>query len=455
MKIYNAARYIQTELSYDEDKKEYHFQTNAHDNWGSRDEVAFAYEKYDFSYGERSTLIMETAITSFVESENHASVGLMIRGDDVPEAANAFLLIRRNTVFLTFRTTDGTSTHSYRSVIAGGLRYPLYLKLELTGSMATGSYRLSETEAWQKVGAVQIGFGTQVLAGIAGYSYVPDYPITATLRDYCVTHVNRKPVEVSASDSKRELPPDTLYFEDFEKGVVNTNPRNGFCWTEVTCANIVETEAADGGHTCAWFKDHMDGIHFVGSRKWADYAFSMDVKFPANIATEDSNTLVLFVRHREMDFYGRFHYGVFFTGGNRLEIRKAYASAQHVSGDQRVVAQTSFSYLEGLGKWHHLRLDVFDNTITVFWDEKEILRYVDSDPFICPVGKVGFMTENAAVYLDNISVRELEDPLGGAYDNLVGGLWDQPTPANFVYSYDEAEHQSSYISDTKGNCTTY
>ena len=32
MKIYNAARYIQTELSYDEDKKEYHFQTKENPN---------------------------------------------------------------------------------------------------------------------------------------------------------------------------------------------------------------------------------------------------------------------------------------------------------------------------------------------------------------------------------------------------------------------------------------
>ena len=42
----------------------------------------------------------------------------------------------------------------------------------------------------------------------------------------------------------------------------------------------------------------------------------------------------------------------------------------------------------------------------------------------------------ARAYIGKIEVRELPDPLGGAYDNLIGGNWDRPAPGNFQYSYD-------------------
>ncbi|MCI5546426.1 MAG: hypothetical protein PUG91_09710 [Clostridiales bacterium] len=33
-------------------------------------------------------------------------------------------------------------------------------------------------------------------------------------------------------------------------------------------------------------------------------------------------------------------------------------------------------------------------------------------------------------------MTELEDPIGGTYDNLIGGGWDQPPPADFRYNYE-------------------
>ena len=58
------------------------------------------------------------------------------------------------------------------------------------------------------------------------------------------------------------------------------------------------------------------------------------------------------------------------------------------------------------------------------------------------------MTEDTSVYLDNFIVTEIEDPLGGAYDNLIGGLFDEPAPADFVYDID-AEEDSLFISNSE------
>ncbi len=444
MKIYNTADFIKTDFTYDSEKNEYCMKTNGKDGWWKKDELALVYDRYEILYGERSVLRLETTITEFEEYEFNASAGLMIRCDDVPEAANAFLLIRRNNVLLTFRKNAGEDTHCRQSSVNGGIKYPIKLRIEMVGSVVTGSYCLADSDEWKKVGSVSLPNTTEVLAGFSGYAVSPQCPITVKFTDYQTYLENKEPISISGSGEKAELSEDVLFFEDFETGEVNTNPRNGFCWSNVFGANIVETEDANGNPTYAWFKDHMDNIHTVGSKRWADYSLEADIKFPEEVDKQEDNVFGLFVRQREMDFYGFFNYGIFLKKGNQLEIRKTLASNANYNKYAQPVAKTDFEYLNDPGEWHHIRVDAFDNKITVFWDGTELLEYVDNAPLICPVGKVGFMTENTAVYIDNFTVRELDDPLGGAYDNLVGGLWDQPTPEDFVYSYDESKPQISY-----------
>ena len=49
-------------------------------------------------------------------------------------------------------------------------------------------------------------------------------------------------------------------------------------------------------------------------------------------------------------------------------------------------------------------------------------------------------TDSIDIYFDNIIVTKLDDPIGGDYDNFIGGNWDENIPdyaQNFADKYDK------------------
>ncbi len=95
----------------------------------------------------------------------------------------------------------------------------------------------------------------------------------------------------------------------------------------------------------------------------------------------------------------------------------------------------------GDGVFHKMKIRVFDNIITGYWDGKEILRVVDdivmpgwsgsrsSYTMVITKGEVGIATYETDCYVDNIIVTDLNDPLGGDYDNYIEGNWNQAVPS--------------------------
>ena len=77
-----------------------------------------------------------------------------------------------------------------------------------------------------------------------------------------------------------------------------------------------------------------------------------------------------------------------------------------------------------------MQIDVIDNKITVYWDDKQIAYGEDNDTskFFNGFGGIGLYSDKATVSVDNIYVRKLEDYLGGDYDNYIGGKFDEKTP---------------------------
>ena len=88
-------------------------------------------------------------------------------------------------------------------------------------------------------------------------------------------------------------------------------------------------------------------------------------------------------------------------------------------------------YLANLGQTNHVRIDAFDNRITVYWNDQVLFDYVDDSSNHIDIhctGNIGFAVYHASVELDNIVVKKLDDPLGGDYDNIIGGRFDEPIP---------------------------
>ena len=94
------------------------------------------------------------------------------------------------------------------------------------------------------------------------------------------------------------------------------------------------------------------------------------------------------------------------------------------------------------GKKNNLRMDLLDNTIKIYWNDEEVISYVDdlsentnANRIEIPAyGNIGVYGSNVTVNVDNIMVRKLEDPLGGDFDNFIGGRWNEPISKE-LYQY--------------------
>lgn len=105
----------------------------------------------------------------------------------------------------------------------------------------------------------------------------------------------------------------------------------------------------------------------------------------------------------------------------------------------------------GDGKYHNLKIRVFDNVITGYWDGVKVLEFTE-DPnnivmpssggsranktMIFTKGEIGIASFETDCYVDNILVTDIEDPLGGDYDNYIEGNWDQAVP-DYLESWTE------------------
>ena len=88
------------------------------------------------------------------------------------------------------------------------------------------------------------------------------------------------------------------------------------------------------------------------------------------------------------------------------------------------------------GKKHNLRMDMLDNTVKIYWDDEEVMSYVDDTGRldIPAYGNIGLFASNVTVNVDNVTVRKLEDPLGGDFDNFISGRWNEPISKD-LYQY--------------------
>lgn len=98
-----------------------------------------------------------------------------------------------------------------------------------------------------------------------------------------------------------------------------------------------------------------------------------------------------------------------------------------------------------------IRVDTFDNKIDVYFDGEHLISWGDTDrqnvsadssaifketQYPNLVGCVGFYTKSISAVVDNLVVTKLNDPIGGDYDNQIGGMFDEPIPDYIRERYD-------------------
>ena len=214
----------------------------------------------------------------------------------------------------------------------------------------------------------------------------------------------------------------------------------------------------DEGYTNRWLSlEYADKLtaFFAGDRRWTDYTFKADITFTTTSIKTEKNAVHFYVRHTDYDQYGYENYTVSLINGDTLRLSQRTGTKQYYGQGLVALAEVPLKYIEfdSVGNLandqkHTIEITAFDNIITVKWDGAEVLSYTDngddaksglnsngSGYEVKTSGCIGFNAEGACITLDNIYVYKLDDPLGGDYDNEIGGSWNKARPDEFLNEF--------------------
>lgn len=443
--------------------------SNTYVAWYESDDIAFAYNRYDIGDNPKDNLSVETTVVS-QESVTpgkslhlNASTGLMMRDTLDSDGAEVFLHLRSECIMMVYRMKKGNDGSVAIQTNISPI-YPVELKLTREGKLFTGYYRPVGTDRWFKVGSCAALFNGPTYAGIANHSCDKDVFNKSVCKNFkaygsgSYSGGSDNPSNSGGSSSGTssiegpvpEDPPieeNTLLRETFSDGSLTegeasvTNP----IWSDSSVGEIV---ALDDGNR-ALFMDYTDKYDFIGDKTWTDYSASMDFKFAPSAIVQNNNKLNLYFRHIEQAAYGVFDYYVAVESynvlkdgklqkdeagntvrSNKLVLRKRLRSGFLKEGTA-LAEYTELGEIMGDNLFHNITVNALDNKITIYFDGNKVIEYEDTEDLMNLLGCVGVGSGGTAVYVDNITVTKLEDPLGGDYDNYIAGRFDEPEP-NYI-----------------------
>ncbi len=439
------------------DGEKYTINTNSYCMWWEADDIAFAYNNYVADYGDKGTITVETTVLSRdlykgTELHSNGSTGIAIRDNDSADSPSVYLHARANWIGVVYRTKAGVLT--ILSTDDGAPpKFPVKLKMEKTGNAVKSYYMNDGDNNWISLGTVYVKMDKTVMAGVAAHNGTNGNDwITTDFSDFKVTVEGPEGSkydpgagsgageEEGPTEPENYMPPDPgltdniLFRETFTDGsLVNPTAEN-----ENAIANpIWESELGEpqyaeivtDGDNRYWHRRFTSDEYYFPNTKWTDYSLSADMKFGDETIPDAINQVNFYVRHRAMIAYGYFGYRVEFTYGKYVKIHK-YALSSNPMAD-RVVASVTLEDTYLTKDWTTWRVDAFDNKITVYIGDKEVISYTDEgegDVSCNSLGGIGIGSDGADFYIDNIVVRKLDDLLGGDYDNQIAGNWDEDIP---------------------------
>ncbi len=444
----------------------YTLRSNTYVAWFESDDIAFAYNQYNIGDSSKDNLDMQMTVVSQTPEtagkvlHENASVGIMMRDSLDANGAEVFLHIRQQKIMMVYRMKKGdTDSRAIETVILPF--YPVELRLVREGKLFTGYYREVGPDRWLMVGSCAALFQGPTYGGIA----------THTCEESTMSKVVCKNVKAkgsgsysggsddspssggSSSGGTSSIEPgpedapveeNVLLRETFSDGSLTagevsvTNP----IWKNPSSENIVFLE--DGNRV--WHRDYADGYDFIGDQTWTDYTASVDFMFANSTIPQNDNQFNFHFRNIQQDMYGVFDYYVGVESysvtkdgkiqkdeaGNvirntKLVLRKR-TTAYYQTDGTALAECAEIGNVIGDNTFHNIKVEALDNHFKIYFDGKLAIDYTDENYLKNLLGCVGISSYNTSVYVDNIIVTKLEDPLGGDYDNYIGGRFDEPAP---------------------------
>lgn len=442
------------------DGEKYNIKTNAYVMWTENDDIAFAYKNYKVAYADKGKITVSATILSRDAIggalHDNGSTGIAIRSGDSADAPSVYLHCRNNWIGIVYRTKKGAAT--IKSNEGDAPKFPVKLRLEKQGNTVNGYYQNNGSNNWVKLNTVYVKMDETVMAGIAAHSCSQQTFIDTSFNDFKVSiegpagskyNEDTDPSSgSSSSEEENKLPPDPpltdniLFRETFTDGSLVNKNEDGKETADNPYWDNGENEAqyADivtDGDNRYWHRSFSTDDYHFDNDSWADYSLSADLKFGKETIESGVNQVNFYVRHRKQVAYGYFGYRVSLEYGKYVRVYKYFMTGNYLYSHYKI-AETALdeTYLDK-DNWHTWTVDAFDNKITVYRDGEVKCEAVDNDIGNISVngfGGIGFGSDGADLYVDNIIVRKLDDLMGGSYDNFIGGNWDSDVP-DYIKDY--------------------
>lgn len=442
----------------------YSITSNGFATWYDKDSFSFAYKKYYFNYGKKAVFNCEAEVLSFDGIQMNAGAGLMIRSSLSPDAANVSMHFRPDYICTTHRAVKGAMSSLTKATdISTKTFYPVKFKLVLEKNKVTCYYMKNGDDKYTLYCTAPFSMESNyIYFGVSAYSQDKNYTATTTFKgvNYELwapegTELVENPEEDSSSsptepeEPEIKLPDDLPVAEDVLLSETFTD--NSLTEGEESVTNPIWRTTGDqyelytdetslDRYLKLDFASNLQNF-YAGNQNWTDYEVSAKIRFTKDTSFNLTNGLYFYVRHTDINIYGNEDYVI---GFNSKSTGEAVTSAVNpkviiatctgrgddiaVSSSCTIQAEKSFDYLSDLGTEHTVRIKAFDNVITVYWDDEELLSWTDNTEIFKGTGGIGFSGDNCCVEIDDIKVVKLEDLMGGDYDNLIGGGWDTERP---------------------------
>ncbi len=459
--------YYQHTSSLEQGDGSYAITTNSYVEWFDQDDIAFAYKHYGVKTNKRDYIELTCEVNYFTAPDgsefdradtHNPSTGVEFRSGLENNSSFYYLHLRNEGVItLVYRDSNYATSLFSCSAQENIYRlqpedYPVKMKITMSGTTFQAFFQVNGSDEWQGTTPVKlVDFTSGVYAGVAAHSGSEAKPLEATFQNLTITGEQSMNIsgggEGGTPTEPEEVDPDPVYTdanlllqETFTDGSLNngtdqvTNP----IWDSFTTKNGISIKNIQGNRML--YCEYANGMDFIGSEKWTDYSASMDFMYDVEQVDEaDANVIGLVVRSVPNIYYGYQNYVICISGGTELCIYKSFMQYVTLLDSSKLMKSVALpeSILKD-DKIHNIKVACLDNQLTVYLDGVEMLTYVDDGNVdwgygggmdeVNSKGSVGLMFDGTFAYVDNIVVTKMEDPVGGDYDNAIGGNWDVPVP---------------------------
>lgn len=451
----------------------YTIETNSWGSWFESDNMHFACTNAPFNTGKESVLTINTTFDSVL---NFKQFGIMVRKSLDAESESCWLNFDSDRVRIDYREAKTAMCDWARNSYKVDTSQKVHMKVVIQKERGIVEFYVQiggniEDENWQKLTSKSLSFlktSSELYVGVGVATEDASVFANVTFSNFSVNlqapegyKIEDEPTpggDDKPSEPEVELPDDlaaagdALLYETFtdgnlfpaEEAVSITNP----LWKVRSGEAVVKLDEAKKNRYL--FVDVGSDPLFMetGDMEWTDYSMRAEFTFPEDTMPEETNRVEFLVRQRSAYVGGLGYYGVaLYNKYNQGFLEGQYLMLETKQGATKSWTDTTNSVILqevkiadksmlSFGTIHTIKIDVFDNTIKVYLDDQTspMIDYTDTrsggsrvqDPHL--MGGIGLSIMKASVEIDNIVVRKLYDPLGGDYDNMIMGDYDQPIP---------------------------